>query len=351
MTHLRIGERLVGPGEPVYVIAEMSANHGQNIDEAIRIIRAMAEAGADAVKLQTYTPDTLTIDCDNEHFRIGGGTVWEGRTLYSLYGEAYTPWEWHARLKQEAEAVGLDFFSTPFDDSAVDFLEKLGVPAYKVASFEVVDPALIRRIARTGKPMIISTGMASLAEIDEALRAARGAGASEIAVLKCTSAYPSPPDAMHLRTIPHMAAAFGVPAGLSDHTLGVAVPVAAVSLGACIVEKHFTMSRAVEGPDSSFSLEPQEFRAMVDSIRVAEAALGEVHYGASEREEPSRVFRRSLFVVRDMAAGEAFAPENLRSIRPGYGLAPRHLDDVMGRRAARNIERGTPLDWSLVAGA
>lgn len=351
MKHLRIGHRQVGEGAPVYVVAEMSANHNHDLDRAIRIVHAMKEAGADAVKLQTYTADTLTIDCDNPHFRIGNGTSWAGRQLYDLYREAFTPWDWHPQLKSVADDLGLDLFSTPFDDTAVDFLEELGVPAYKIASFELVDLALIRRVARTGKPIILSTGMATLPEIEDALRTAREAGASEIALLKCTSAYPSPPEEMHLRTIPHMAATFGVPVGLSDHTLGIAVPIAAVAMGASIVEKHFTLSRRTPGPDSAFSLEPDEFKAMVTAIRCASAALGEIHYGAGAQEKQSRIFRRSLFVVRDMRAGDVFTPENLRSIRPGFGLLPRHLDGVLGRQATRDIARGTPLEWSHVAGA
>lgn len=350
MSTIRLGGRQVGDGAPVYVVAEMSANHNQDLERAIRMVHAIKEAGADAVKLQTYTPDTLTIDCDNAYFRIGNGTPWAGRRLYDLYREAFTPWEWHGRLKQVAGELGLDLFSTPFDDTAVDFLEELEVPAYKVASFEMVDSALIRRIARTGKPLILSTGMATLAEIDDAVRTARGAGATEIALLKCTSAYPAAPAEMHLRTIPHLAAAFAVPVGLSDHTLGLAASVAAVAVGASIVEKHFTLTQSVPGPDSAFSLEPDEFKAMVQAIRTVSEALGTVHYGGGAQEEKSRVFRRSLFVVRDMRAGDAFTAENVRSIRPGYGLPPRHLADILGRSAARDILRGTPLDWSHVAG-
>jgi pseudaminic acid synthase len=343
-----IDGRRIGTDHPTYIVAEMSANHNQDLDQAIGIIEAAKEAGADAVKLQTYTPDTLTIDCDNEYFRIGKGTIWEGRNLYDLYGEAYTPWEWQPRLKEIANGLGLDLFSTPFDHTAVDFLEEMGVPAYKIASFEVVDLPLIRRVAQTGKPIIMSTGMATLAEIEEAVQAAREAGATQIALLKCTSAYPAPPEEMNLRTIPHLAEAFGVPVGLSDHTLGVAVPVAAVALGACIVEKHFTLSRDVPGPDSAFSLEPHEFKEMVDAVRVVEKALGRVHYGMTEREISSRVFRRSLFVVEDVKAGEVFSTENVRPIRPGFGLHTRYLDKVIGRRASRDIARGTPLDFDLL---
>ena len=343
-----IGEREIGPARPVYVVAEMSANHNQDFEQAVRILHAASESGADAIKLQTYTPDTLTIDCDREFFRIGG-TIWEGRTLYGLYAEAYTPWDWQPKLKTVANDLGLDFFSTPFDATAVDFLETVGVPAYKVASFEIVDLPLIRRIARTGKPMILSTGMATLAEIDEAVRTARGAGATQIALLKCTSAYPAPPEEMNLRTIPHLAEAFGVPVGVSDHTLGIAVPVAAVAVGACIVEKHFTLSRRLHGPDSAFSLEPDDFKAMVVAIREAEKALGGVRYQATENESGSRAFRRSLFVVQDVRAGEPFTDQNVRSIRPGFGLHTRYLPEVLGRRARRDIERGTPLAWDLIA--
>lgn len=347
---IEINGRFIGPGYPMYIVAEMSANHNQDFEQAVHILQAAKEAGADAVKLQTYTPDTLTIACDNEYFRIGRGTIWEGRNLYDLYGEAYTPWEWQPKLKEIADDLGLDLFSTPFDATAVDFLQEMDVSAYKIASFEIVDLPLIRQVARTGKPIIMSTGMATLAEIDEAVRTAREAGATQIALLKCTSAYPAPPEEMNLRTIPHLSEAFGVPAGLSDHTLGIAVPVVAVTLGACIIEKHFTLSRATSGPDSAFSLEPHEFKEMVEAIRVAEKALGKVRYEVTEREAASRVFRRSLFVVRDVKVGEVFTEKNVRSIRPGYGLYPRYLDEVLGRRAARNIERGTPLSWELVAG-
>lgn len=348
--YIEINGRRIGPGAPVYIVAEMSANHHRDFDEACRIMHAMKDAGADAVKLQTYTPDTLTINCDNAWFRIGKGSIWEGKRLYDLYGEAYTPWDWQPKLKELANELGMDLFSTPFDRTAVDFLEELHVPAYKIASFELVDLPLIECIASKGKPIIMSTGMGTLAEIAEAVDTARNAGASQIALLKCTSAYPAPPEEMHLRTIPHLAQAFDVPAGLSDHTLGIAAPVAAVALGACIVEKHFTLSRNQPGPDSAFSLEPHEFKAMVEAIRTAERALGKVQCGPNEKEQPSRVFRRSLFVVEDVKAGEGFTSNNVRSIRPGYGLPTRYLDIILGRSAARNIERGTPLSWELVAG-
>jgi len=349
-SQIEIGGRRIGSGSPVYIVAEMSANHNQDFEYATKIVEAAKNAGADAVKLQTYTPDTLTINCSNEYFRIGKGTIWEGRTLYDLYSEAYTPWDWQPKLKEIAEGLGLGLFSTPFDSTAVDFLEQMGVPAHKVASFEIVDLPLLRKIAKTAKPIIMSNGMATLAEIDEAVQTIREAGGTQLALLKCTSAYPALPEEMNLHTIPHLAEAFDVPAGLSDHTLDIAVPVAAVALGACIIEKHITLSRADGGPDSAFSLEPEEFRTMVDSIRIAERALGRVHYGLSGQESKSRAFRRSLFVVKDMRAGEPFTPENVRSIRPGYGLHTRHFEQVLGRVASRDIARGTPLTWELVAG-
>lgn len=348
MKSIKIKDRYILQGEPVYIIAEISANHNQDYDEAVRILRAAKEAGADAVKLQTYTPDTLTINCDKEDFRIGEGSLWEGCNLYDLYSEAYTPWEWYPKLKDVAKDLNMDLFSTAFDPTAVDFLEEMNVPVHKVASFEIVDIPLIEKMASTGKPLIISTGMATLGEIEEAVQAARNAGAVEIALLKCTSAYPAPAEEMNLRTIPHLSEAFGVPVGLSDHTLGIEVPIAAVALGACIVEKHFTLSRSVPGPDSAFSLEPQEFKAMVDAIRVAEKALGRVHYGVSEKEAKSRAFRRSLFVVRDIKAREIFTEENVRSIRPGYGLHPRYLNQILGCRATADVERGTPLKWDMI---
>jgi pseudaminic acid synthase len=325
----------------------MSGNHGQDFDRAIRIIEAAKEAGADAVKLQTYTPDTMTINCDNRYFRIHG-TVWDGRTLYDLYTHAHTPWDWQPKLKEIARDLEIDLFSTPFDVTAVDFLESINIPAYKVASFENVDMLLLRRIAKTGKPIIMSTGMGTLAEIDEAVRTVREAGGTQLALLKCTSAYPAPPEEANLRTIPHLAETFNLPVGLSDHTLGVAVAVAGVALGACIIEKHLTLSRAEPTADSAFSLEPHEFKTMVQAVRIAEKARGIVHYGTSEHEEKSCVFRRSLFVVKDLVAGDVFTTENLRSIRPGYGLHTRYLEEIIGRHASQNIQRGTPLTWDLV---
>jgi N-acetylneuraminate synthase len=349
MNEFHINNRLIGPGAPAYVVAELSGNHNQQFEEAVKLIHAAKDAGADAIKLQTYTADTLTIRSDRECFRVGGGTLWDGRTLYDLYLEAYTPWEWQPQLKALANQLGMDLFSTAFDDSAVDFLEQMKVPVHKIASFELVDIGLIRKMAATGKPLILSTGMATFAEIEEAVQAARGAGAREIALLKCTSAYPSPPEEMNLKTIPHLAATFHVPVGLSDHTMGISVPVAAVALGACIVEKHFTLSRAVPGPDSAFSLEPQEFKAMVEAVRTAEKALGQVRYERGAKEASSLHFRRSLFVVEDIREGAAFTAKNVRSIRPGIGLHPRHLPEVIGRTAARDIARGTPLAWDMVS--
>ena len=351
--YVEINGRRIGPGHPTYVVAEMSGNHNQDYDRAARIIEASAEAGADAVKLQTYTADTLTIDADSDIFRIGGDNTWAGTTLHELYGEAYTPWEWQPKLKELADGLGIDLFSSPFDFTAVDFLDEMGVPAYKIASFECIDPELVRYIAGKGKPVLMSTGMATLSQIDEAVRAARegGAGPGRLLLFKCTSAYPAPASAMNLRTIPHLASAFNVPVGLSDHTLGTEVAVAAVALGACAIEKHVTLSRAEGGPDAAFSLEPDELKAMVERIRVAEQALGEVFYGPTEWEKPNRVFQRSLIVTEGVSAGERFTPGNLRSIRPGYGLPPGFINDVLGRRAARFIARGTPLTWDLVSGA
>lgn len=346
---MRIGTRSIGPGNPVYIVAELSANHRQQLQTAIHLIDAAKRAGADAVKLQTYTPDTITIRSDNEPFRIKGGTLWDGRILHDLYREAFTPWEWHAELQAKAKAAGLDFFSSPFDRTAVEFLERLDVPAYKIASPELVDIPLIQKAARTGKPLIMSTGMASGEEVAEAVEAARSAGAREIGLLKCTSAYPSPPAEMNLRMIPALAEKFRVPVGLSDHSLGFAVPVAAVALGANIIEKHLTLSRSIRGPDSEFSLEPPEFKAMVEAVRTAEQALGRVEFQVGEKERASRAFRRSLFVVEDMELGEVFTEHNVRSIRPCDGLHTRYLPEILGQRSARKIPAGTPLSWDLVA--
>lgn len=343
-----INGRQIGAGHPAYIIAEMSANHNQDFDEAIKLVHVAREAGADAIKLQTYTADTMTLDSRKEPFMIGKGTIWEGKNLYDLYVEAYTPWDWQPKIKAAAEELGLDCFSSPFDSTSVDFLEGMGVHAYKIASFELVDLPLIRKVASCGKPTIMSTGMATLAEIDDAVRAFREAGGTQLALLKCNSGYPAPPEEMNLRTIPHLSAAFGVPVGLSDHTLTMAASVASVALGACIIEKHFTSSRAVPGPDAAFSLEPAEFRAMVDTVREAEKALGRVQYQPTSKEMASRVFRRSLFVVKDVRAGEELTAENVRVIRPGSGLAPKYLEQVLGRNAGRDIEAGTPVSWDML---
>lgn len=345
---MEISGRRIGADQPCYIIAEMSANHGRSFEKAKELILAAKTAGADAVKLQTYTPDTLTIDCRRPEFCIGKGTLWEGQNLYDLYGEAFTPWDWQPELKREAESLGMHCFSTPFDDTSVDFLERMNVPAHKIASFELVDTQLLKKVAATGRPVIMSTGMASFSEVEEAVQTLRSAGCTQLALLKCTSAYPSLPEDMNLRTITHMAASFNLPVGLSDHSMGIAVPVAAVALGACIIEKHLTLRRSDGGPDSAFSLQPEEFRAMVDAVRSAELALGSVNYELTEDEKASRAFRRSLFVVKDMKAGEAFTRDNVRSIRPGYGLTVKEYDRVLVSRAACAIQRGTPLSENLI---
>jgi pseudaminic acid synthase len=345
---LTIAGRSIGPGFPVYVIAELSANHNQNFDHAVKILRAAKGAGADAVKLQTYTADTITLRSDKECFRIAGGTLWDGRLLHDLYQEAFTPWEWQPKLKEIADQLGMHLFSSAFDDSAVDFLEQMNVPAHKVASFELVDIGLIQKMARTGKPLIVSTGMASEDEISEAVAAARGAGATQVALLKCTSAYPAPPEEANLLTIPELARRFHCPAGLSDHTMGIAVPIVAVALGACIIEKHLCLQRPDGGPDAAFSLEPQEFKAMVEAVRTAEKALGTVQFSSGSHEANSRKFRRSLFVVEDVKKGELFTKQNVRSIRPADGLHPRYLQEILGKTAAGDVEQGTPLSWPLV---
>jgi pseudaminic acid synthase len=343
----RIGTRLLGPGEPVYVVAELSANHGGDIDIVLRALGAARDAGADAVKVQTYTADTLTLDADTEWFTVEG-TLWNGRTLHDLYSEGSMPWEWLPRLRDEAQNLGIDFFSTAFDVEAARVLDELGVPVHKVASFEIVDLELVEVLARTGKPLIISTGMATLDEIDEAVNVARGAGATELLLLKCTSAYPAAAAEMRLQAIPDLSERFDVAVGLSDHTLDDTAAVAAIALGAVLIEKHFTLDRAIGGPDASFSLEPDELASLVRATRVARAAVGPPGYGPTEGERGSVIFRRSLFTVEDVPAGTPFTRENVRAIRPGYGLAPKHLAEIVGRHATRDIRRGTPMDWNLV---
>jgi len=335
---------------PTYIIAEMSGNHGRDFSRAVQLVRAAKDAGADAVKLQTYTAETITLDCDNKFFRMGGG-LWAGRTLYGLYEEAHTPWEWQPKLRMVGKELGIEVFSTPFDPTAVDFLEReVGVELYKIASFEVVDIPLLQRVARTKKPVIMSTGMATLAEIDRAVRTLREGGTREVALLRCVSAYPATPGQMNLATIPHLAEAFSCVAGLSDHTLSPAVAVAAVALGAKIVEKHFTLSRADGGPDAAFSLEPDELKDTIRMIRDAEAAIGRVSYGAGVGEEGSIVFRKSIFVVADVKEGERFTERNVRVIRPGHGLCPAEMPLILGRTATVDIACGTPLGWEMVGG-
>lgn len=346
--YVEINGRRVGADYPCYIVAELSANHGQDFDEALRLIDAAAEAGADAIKLQTYTPDTITLDSDLPHFRIDGGTLWDGKKLYDLYGEAYTPWDWQPKLKEYAGKLGLDLFSSPFDETAVDFLEAMDVPAHKIASFEMTHMPLLRKVAATGKPVIMSTGMATLAEIDESVRTLREAGCAQLILLKCTSAYPAPPEESNIRTIPHLSDTFDTPAGLSDHTMGVSVPIAARALGACMIEKHFTISRDVPGPDSAFSLEPAEFKEMVDAVRTTERALGKVLYEPTPKQVYSKKFRRSIFATRHIAAGEPFTPENTAVLRPSDGLEPKHYDELLGKPASQDIERGTPIHWKHV---
>lgn len=332
----------------VFIIAELSANHNQKFDLAVETIKAMKEAGADAVKLQTYTPDAITIDCDNEYFLIKEG-LWKGKTLYELYQEAYTPWGWQPKLKKIAEDLGLICFSSAFDKTAVDFLEEMNVPAYKVASFEIIDIPLIEYIASKGKPIIISTGIATLADIEEAVNACKRMDNEQIALLKCTSAYPALVEEANLFTIPNMKETFGTVVGLSDHTLGSSAAIASVALGAKIIEKHFILERNMGGPDSAFSIEPEEFRQMVKSIREVEKALGSVTYELTEKQKKSRELSRSLFVVKDMKKGEVFTEENVRSIRPNYGLPPKNIDIILNKKAKEDIKKGTPFTWNLIS--
>lgn len=345
----KIEDRHIGADHAVFIVAELSGNHSQDFDTAAKTICAMKEAGADAVKLQTYTADTMTIDSKTEYFQIKGGTLWDGKTLYELYKQAYTPWDWQPRLKKIAEDLGLICFSTAFDRSAVDFLEDMGVGAYKVASFEITDMPLIEYIASKGKPVILSTGIATYSDIKDAVDICRNMNNSQIAILKCTSTYPTLFEEANLRTISDLAERFGVVAGLSDHTLGISASVVSVALGAKIIEKHFILDKNLGGPDCAFSLQPQEFKQMVMSVREAEAALGEVSYELGERGKNNRAFSRSLFVVTDIRAGDTFTKENIKSIRPASGLHTRHLKEVLGRRAIKDIKKGTPLQWGLVA--
>ncbi|MGQ0536414.1 MAG: pseudaminic acid synthase [Methanobacteriota archaeon] len=343
---IRIGGRPIGPGHPVYVIAEMSASHNREFDRAVELVRVAHAAGADAVKLQTYTADTLTIASERPEFQITGGP-WGGQTIHQFYEKASMPWEWQPKLKDVADDLGIDLFSTAYDETAIEFLEGMGVPAHKVASFENVDLPLVRRMARTGKPLFISTGMAPLAQVEETVETARKAGAGEIALLKCTSADPAPVDEMNLRTIPDMAARFRLPVGLSDHTVGVEAVVAAVALGACIVEKHYTLPDR-PGIDGDFALRPEGLAAMVNAIRATEAALGSVSYGPTSTEKGSKTFQRSLYFVTDLPKGTVVTERHVRTIRPGHGLHPRHYEDVLGRRVVRDVPRGTPVSFELL---
>lgn len=345
---IRIGNRYVGEGEKTFIVAEMSANHLQDYDRAEKIIHAAKEAGADAVKLQTYTPDTITLDCDNEYFQITQGTIWDGTTLHKLYETAYTPWEWQPKLKALANELGMECFSSPFDASAVDFMNEMDMPAYKVASFEINDIPLIRKIARIGKPIIFATGIAYLEDIERAVSVCKEEGNEQIILLKCTSTYPSPYEDMNLKVIPSMSQVFDAISGLSDHSMGTAVAVASVALGAKMVEKHFTLSRADGGPDAAFSMEPAEFKQMVDEIRIVEKALGKVTYELTDKQKKSREDGRSLFVVKDVKAGEKFTEDNVRSIRPAFGMHTMYYDEILGKTAKDDIAKGTPLTWKHI---
>ena len=344
----KIGNVEVSEDSKTFIIAEMSANHLQDYDRAVEIIKKAAWAGADAIKLQTYTPDTITLDCDNEYFQIKQGTIWDGTTLHKLYQTAYTPWEWQPKLKEIAEKEGLVFFSSPFDFTSVDLLEEMNVPAYKIASFEINDIPFIEYIAAKGKPIIMSTGIATMKDIQQALNACRRMGNENVALLKCTSSYPAPVEEANLKTIPNMKVTFDVIAGLSDHTMGNAVSVGGVALGAKIIEKHMTLRRSDGGADSQFSMEPEEFKEMVDNIRIVEKAVGKVTYDLSQKQINSREHSRSLFVVKDIKKGEVFTESNVKSIRPGFGLKTKYIKDILGKSAREDIKKGTPMKWNLI---
>lgn len=345
---LKIGEYEINNKSNTFIIAELSANHGNDINIAKKTIAAAKEAGADAIKFQTYTADTITIDCDNDFFKIKNNTLWNGRTLYDLYKEAYTPWEWQKELKDYSEGIGLICFSTPFDKTAVDFLERLNVPAYKVASFEITDIPLIEYIASKGKPIIISTGMATLSDIEEAINACRKMKNDKIVLLKCTSSYPAKVEDSNLKTIQNMRDMFNVQVGLSDHTLGITTPIVAVALGAKVIEKHFILDKSIGGPDSTFSLDKNEFKCMVDAIRIAEKSIGKVNYNMNDKIVNNIQFSRSLFVVKDIKVGESFTGENIKSIRPGFGLPPKYINDIVGKTCRKNLKKGTPLKWEYI---
>lgn len=345
--YLKVGNRKIGENCPVFTVAEISANHGHNFNRAVSLIKKAKECGIDAVKFQAYTPDTMTIDVDNKYFKIKH-PKWGGQTLYQLYEKAYTPWSWFKKLKKIADDLGIVFFATAFDKTAVDALEEIDVPMHKIASFELMDLSLIEYVARISKPLVLSTGMGTISEIKEAVNTAKKAGAKDIILLRCVSSYPARPEEMNLRTIPHMGKLFNCPIGISDHTLGIGVSIAAVSLGAVVVEKHFTLSRRFNTPDSFFSIEPQELKELVKNVRITEKALGRVHYGLTSKQKENRVFRRSLFIVEDVKKGKIFNEENVRSIRPGFGLHPKHLGEILGKKAKQDIKKGTPLSLDLL---
>jgi pseudaminic acid synthase len=349
MNEIIVEGRKIGPNHKPFIIAEMSGNHNQSLERALAIVEAAAKAGAHALKIQTYTADTMTLNLENPEFKIeDGDSLWKGHTLYQLYQQAYTPWEWHKPIFDRARELGMIPFSTPFDETAVDFLEELDVPMYKIASFENTDIPLIKKVASTGKPMIISTGMATVAELDETVRAAREAGCKDLVLLKCTSTYPASPENTNILTIPHMRELFDCQVGLSDHTMGVGVAVASVALGATVIEKHFTLSRADGGVDSAFSMEPNELKTLVVETERAWQALGQITYGPTEKEKSSLKFRRSIYVAKDIKQGEKFNKENLRVVRPGYGLAPKYYEQLIGKEAKQDIKAGTPLSWELL---
>lgn len=345
---IKIHNNLMDENSGTYIIAELSANHNMDFNRAVEIIKAAKESGADAVKIQTYTADTITLDCDAEPFRIKQGTLWDGRTLHDLYKEAYTPWEWQPKLKEITNQMGMDFFSSPFDATSVDFLEKMNVPAYKIASFEITDIPLIKKVASLGKPVIISTGIATLTDIELALQTCKDAGNENVILLKCCSAYPAPYEDINLKTMVAMGEQFNCIVGLSDHTMGSAVAEAGVAMGAKVVEKHLTLRRSDGGVDSAFSMEPEEFKMMVDNIRIIEKAIGTVTYDLTDKQLAQRDFARSLFIAKDMKAGDVFTPDNLRSVRPRFGLHTKYYEELLGRKVACDVTMGTPMSWSLV---
>lgn len=345
---MKIGNKTIGGENPCFIIAELSANHNGDLNVAIETIRAAKKTGADAIKLQTYTPDTLTIDCDNKHFKIAEGTLWDGKTLYELYGEAYTPWEWHKKLFEVAEEEGLICFSSPFDKTAVDFLEELNVPAYKIASFEIQDIPLIEYAASKGKPIIISTGIAEEEDIKLAVDTCRNVGNNDIILLKCTSSYPAPLELANLNTIPDLKKRFNVEVGFSDHTYGALAPTIATTLGAKVIEKHFIMDKSIGGPDADFSLDVNEFTDLVNKVRDTEKLLGKISYQISEKVNKNRKFARSLFVIENVKQGEIITENNVRSIRPGYGLHPKYFNDILGKKFVKNVDRGEPLALDMI---